>query len=67
EVKANLIVPMKQGDRLMGLLIAHQCSEPRNWQQSEIDFFVQLATHIEYALDHISFIQQLQSAAKRER
>ena len=67
EVKANLIAPMKQGNQLVGLLIAHQCSAPRVWQQSEIDFFVQLATEIEYALDHISFIQQLQAAAKRER
>ncbi|NJP18088.1 MAG: GAF domain-containing protein [Hydrococcus sp. CRU_1_1] len=37
-VKANLVTPILRGDRLFGLLIAQQCSAPRNWQQTEIDF-----------------------------
>ncbi|MBD2182951.1 GAF domain-containing protein [Aerosakkonema funiforme] len=67
EVKANLVAPMRKDNRLVGLLIAHQCSGTRNWKESEIDFFLQLASQIEYALDHVGFIEQLQAAARRER
>lgn len=62
EVKANLVAPMRKDNQLVGLLIAHQCAKTRNWQQSEIDFFLQLATQIEYALDHLGFIKQLEEA-----
>ena len=64
EVKANIVAPMRKDDQLVGLLIAHQCSKTRNWQQSEIDFFLQLATQIEYALDHVGFINELEEARK---
>lgn len=62
DVKANLVVPLRQDDELMGLLIAHQCSSPRIWQKPEIDFLSQLATQTEYALDHISFIKKIEQA-----
>ncbi|MBD3559316.1 GAF domain-containing protein [Planktothrix sp. FACHB-1355] len=62
EVKANLVAPMRKDDRLVGLLIVHQCSSPRNWQQSEIDFLLQVAIQIEYALDHVGFIKELEKS-----
>ena len=37
QVKANLVTPIVFQERLLGLLVAHQCSAPRKWQQSEID------------------------------
>ena len=37
QVKANLVTPIIFQERLLGLLVAHQCSAPRKWQQSEID------------------------------
>jgi methyl-accepting chemotaxis protein PixJ len=61
-VKANLVAPVVQGDRLFGLLIAHQCSATRVWQQQEMDFFRQLATQIGYALDRASLLEQQKSA-----
>ena len=57
-VKANLVAPIIQGDQLLGLLIAHQCSGPRAWQQPEIDFFTQLASQVGYALDIASLLEQ---------
>lgn len=43
-VIANLVVPViadrlsdEQGEKLVGLLIAHQCSESRVWQQAEVE------------------------------
>ena len=61
-VKANLVAPIVQGDRLFGLLIAHHCSVSRVWQQQEMDFFRQLATQIGYALDRASLVEQQKSA-----
>ncbi|MEM9272970.1 MAG: GAF domain-containing protein [Cyanobacteria bacterium P01_F01_bin.143] len=60
-VKANLVVPLRQDDQLIGLLIAHQCAAPRIWQQSEIDFFRQLGTQVEYAIDYINATEKIQA------
>jgi methyl-accepting chemotaxis protein PixJ len=44
EVKANLVVPAIEPDgTLFGLLVMHQCSNFRIWQQSEINFCVQIS------------------------
>jgi len=40
------VVPILQGEQLWGLLIAHQCSGPRHWQQFEISLLNQLATQV---------------------
>ncbi|MDJ0597740.1 MAG: GAF domain-containing protein [Crocosphaera sp.] len=64
EVKANLVVPLRRNNELFGLMIAHHCSEPRVWQKSDMDFLSELATQTEYALDHITYIEQLQQARK---
>ncbi|MBE9179611.1 PAS domain S-box protein [Oculatella sp. LEGE 06141] len=50
QVRANLVVPLLESDRLWGLLIAHQCSEPRQWQPFEIDFLAQLANQVSIAI-----------------
>ncbi len=65
DVKANLIVSIRQEHKLFGLLIAHQCSAPRAWQKAEIDFFSELATQTEYALDYVSFIDKLETARQK--
>ena len=51
EVKANLVTPVLSGDKLFGLLVAHQCSQPRNWQDYEIRWTSQIATQIGFALE----------------
>lgn len=57
-VKANLVAPILQGGQLLGLLIAHQCSAPRAWQQAEIDLFAQFATQVGFALDRSQLLEQ---------
>lgn len=61
-VKANLVAPIIKDNQLLGLLIAHQCSEPRAWQQVEIDLFTQLAIQIGFALDQANLLQQVEKA-----
>ena len=44
DVKANLIVPLiAVDDSLDGLLVMHQCSRTRQWQQTEIEFVLSMA------------------------
>lgn len=55
-VKANLVVPLMNQGRLLGLLIAHQCDRPKFWQQTEIDLLVQISTQAGFALDNAKLI-----------
>jgi len=61
-VKANLVAPIIQAGQLLGLLIAHQCSAPRAWQQAEIDLFAQCATQVGFALDRLHLLEQQKKA-----
>lgn len=60
---ANLVVPILQGEKLWGLLIAHQCSGPRHWQQLEISLLNQLAIQTAIAIQQSQLYQQLQQLA----
>ncbi|GJD17451.1 methyl-accepting chemotaxis sensory transducer with GAF sensor [Rivularia sp. IAM M-261] len=61
-VKANLVVPIIVNNNLLGLLITHQCSHPRNWQQSEIDLCEQSARLIGLALERADLFSTTQQA-----
>ncbi len=52
EVKANLVAPILNEGKLLGLLVAHQCDEPRFWQQLEIRWFAQIAIQVGFAIDN---------------
>lgn len=44
DVKSNLVVPIVRQDKsLYGLLVMHQCSSTREWQQSEVEFVLQVS------------------------
>ncbi len=64
QIKANLVVPLFTGDRLWGLLCIHQCSAPRQWQESEIEFVKQIAAHLDVALQHAELVLQQQSQSE---
>ena len=61
-VKANLVAPIIRSGELLGLLIAHQCDAPRQWQQEDIDLFSQMATQVGLALDRALLLEQQKSA-----
>lgn len=47
DIKSNLVVPMiRQDNSLYGLLVMHQCSRTRQWQQSEIELVLEVANWI---------------------
>ncbi|MEY2977014.1 MAG: PAS domain S-box protein [Prochlorotrichaceae cyanobacterium] len=60
EVKANLVVPILQNERLWGLLIVHQCAAPREWQPAEVAAVQRLSTQLAIALKQAELYQQLQ-------
>ncbi len=64
QVRANLAVPLIKGKDLWGLLCIHQCSEPRQWQEAEIEFVQLIAEHLGVALQQADYIEKvkLQSA-----
>ncbi|OYE00523.1 EAL domain-containing protein [Nostoc sp. 'Peltigera membranacea cyanobiont' 232] len=62
QIRANLVVPILQKERLWGLLIAHQCRHARQWQQSEINLFNQLAGQAAIAIQQSELYHQLQQA-----
>ncbi len=66
QVRAKLVVPIIQQDTLWGLLIAHQCSEPRDWQTWEVDLLQQLANQMAIAIQQSELYQQLEEEL-RER
>ncbi len=59
QVRANLVIPIVQGEQLWGLLVANQCSEPRRWQHLEIDLLKQLATQVAIAIQQSMLFEQI--------
>jgi methyl-accepting chemotaxis protein PixJ len=67
EVKANLVVPILANRQLFGLLIAHHCAEPRQWQETDIDFLRQLGNQLGFALDQAEVQRQLAKTRSLEQ
>ncbi|MCA1991764.1 MAG: GAF domain-containing protein [Coleofasciculus sp. S288] len=66
QVRANLIVPLLKKNELWGLLCIHQCSSPRQWQESEIRFAKQIASQFGVALEQAEYLQQIQAQTQQQ-
>ncbi|GAB4379444.1 MAG: hypothetical protein Kow00121_33630 [Elainellaceae cyanobacterium] len=67
QVKASLAVPVWVDGQIWGLLVAHQCRQPRAWQETEISLLAQIATELTLALQPVEFRTQQQQWAEREQ
>ncbi len=67
EIKAKLVVPILQSERLWGILAVHQCSQTRQWQPFEIALLEQLATQVAIAIQQAQLFAQVQQQAQREK
>ena len=65
QVRADLVVPLQKGDYLWGFLCIHQCTAPRIWHSSEIDFIKQIAAHLSVALQQAELLTQTQQQAEQ--
>jgi GAF domain-containing protein len=61
QVRANLAIPILKGEELWGLLIAHHCAEPREWQPSEIELMRQLATQAGITIQQADLFERVQT------
>jgi len=76
QVRANVVVPILLAEQLSnnldsnhhqnnhtlwGLLIVHQCSAPRNWEEYEIKLLQQLSVQIGIAIQQAEIYQNLQN------
>ncbi len=60
QVRAKVVVPIVQNQTLWGLLIAHQCDRPRQWQSWEIDLLKQIASQVTISIQQAELYSQLQ-------
>ncbi len=67
QVRANLVVPLLQGDRLWGLLCVHQCSGPREWSETEIDFMQQIGVQMSVAIRHHAMLVAEREQTERQK
>jgi methyl-accepting chemotaxis protein PixJ len=74
QAKAYIVVPIYQGKQLLGLLSAFQNSDPRNWQEGEIELMHRYAEQFGFPLQQTTIQRNEQYknkkaeiALKRER
>ncbi|MDG2989921.1 EAL domain-containing protein [Candidatus Synechococcus calcipolaris G9] len=58
QVRANLVVPIVPEGKLWGLLLAHQCDQPREWQEWEVDLMRQLSTQVAIAIQQAELYEK---------
>jgi len=65
EVKSELSAPLFFGQQFHGFLVVHQCDRQRTWQQTEIEFFAQLASQIILAKERADLLLEQKNAKEQ--
>ncbi len=65
KARAKLVAPIVVKKELWGLLVAHQCSEPRHWQDYEKTFLQRIAEHLAIAIYQTRLYTQLQQQKEK--
>ncbi|EDX87238.1 PAS fold family [Synechococcus sp. PCC 7335] len=63
QVQANLVVPILQGSVLWGLLIAHHCRQPRQWEVESTQLLKQVATQVGIAISQAELYRKTREQA----
>jgi GAF domain-containing protein len=58
QIKAQMIIPLLEGERLWGLLCIHQCTRSRKWEEAELEFAKQVAAQLSVALRQANLLNQ---------
>ncbi|MBI4780734.1 MAG: response regulator [Oscillatoriophycideae cyanobacterium NC_groundwater_1537_Pr4_S-0.65um_50_18] len=65
QIRAKILVPIFQGERLWGLLSAAESHTPRQWRPEETTLLQQLATQLAIAIQNASLFEQVRSDRER--
>ncbi|SKB15282.1 putative Diguanylate cyclase [Planktothrix sp. PCC 11201] len=63
-IQAYATVPIFTKQKLWGVLAAYQHSNPREWQDSEVEFLAQVATQLGFAVQQAELLAQSERKAK---
>jgi PAS domain S-box-containing protein len=61
QAQANLVIPIRQGEALWGLLVVQHCQSSRPWQEWEIRLLQELSDQLAIALQQAQLYEQLQA------
>jgi methyl-accepting chemotaxis protein PixJ len=67
QIKANLVVPIRQGNELFGILVAHHCAKTHDWQQSEIESLQKAASKMGAPMGSLALFERQEYKAEQER
>lgn len=58
-----LAAPLLQDDRVLGMLVVHQCRKRRDWQDSEVRLIATVADQLAVAISHAQLFEQVKHQA----
>ncbi|MDJ0716358.1 MAG: methyl-accepting chemotaxis protein [Prochloraceae cyanobacterium] len=67
QVKANLVAPILQQEKLYGLLIVHNCQNTHSWSSGEINFVKQLAAQLGVTLERLALLEEREQQVRRSQ
>ncbi len=59
QVKSKLVIPLLLHEKLLGMIVIHQCSHIRHWSDWEIDLLKEIANQISIALGQSYLVKTL--------
>jgi methyl-accepting chemotaxis protein PixJ len=65
QIKSNLVVPILQGQNVLGLLVAHHCADIHQWEEWETGYLVDFAAPIASCLGGYAATERSQYDAKQ--
>jgi methyl-accepting chemotaxis protein PixJ len=67
QIKSNLVVPILQGTNLLGLLVAHHCTNLHEWEEWETEYLREFALPIAACLGGYAATERSQYEAEQSR
>jgi methyl-accepting chemotaxis protein PixJ len=67
QIKSNLIVPIRQGNNLLGLLAAHHCANLHEWETWETEYLLEFSQQLGLSMSAYSITERSQYEAKLAR
>ncbi|WP_373539956.1 methyl-accepting chemotaxis protein [Chamaesiphon sp.] len=67
QIKSNLVVPILQGNNLLGLLVAHHCTSIHEWEEWETEYLTEFALPIAACLGGYAATERSQYEAEQSR